>query len=66
MWRSAAYASFSLFDRSPRRWIEERQFLLVRHREVADVLDMPLGTVKSVLVRGLDELKALLTKRGRN
>ena len=36
------------------------------HREVADVLDMPLGTVKSVLVRGLDELKALFAKRGRN
>ena len=36
------------------------------HGEVADVLDMPLGTVKSVLLRGLDELKALLTKRGRS
>jgi DNA-directed RNA polymerase specialized sigma24 family protein len=33
------------------------------HQEVAEALDVPLGTVKSDLMRGQEMLKTLVTQR---
>ncbi len=44
-------------------WLSDAE--RVRLREIAEILDCPLGTVASRLVRGRQELRRLLSSYGR-
>lgn len=62
--RQAVRAAIAELDASQREALQMSYFGGLTHREISDQLDLPLGTVKTHIRRGLLSLKAMLKTIG--